>query len=49
MDGTACKKLPLGPNDQTLAYPLRVHAMFREPGATLTNVTMVRIKHELQQ
>jgi hypothetical protein len=43
--GTVCSETPLA--TQTLpnpAYPLRVEATFREPGATASNVTMVRIK-----
>lgn len=44
LPGTVCLKTPLAVSQGTVAYPLRVSAMFREPGATLENVTMVRIQ-----
>ena len=49
-EGTPCMtKTPLGVgqvSQMTIAYPLRVSALFREPGATLENVTMVRIQEQ---
>ena len=45
--GTKCAETEIA--TQTMAspnYPLRITASFREPGATLANVTLVRIKEK---
>jgi len=43
--GTHCLEIPLATQTQpSPKYPLRIGVSFREPGATLTNITMVRIK-----
>jgi hypothetical protein len=43
--GTVCNETTLATQTQPSPnYPLRIDASFREPGATLSNVTMVRIQ-----
>jgi hypothetical protein len=43
--GTICNETPFATQTQpSPKYPLRIDASFREPGATLSNVTMVRIQ-----
>ena len=42
--GSPCAKTTLAVSQGTIPYPIRVSAMFREPNATLVNVTMVRIQ-----
>jgi hypothetical protein len=43
-DAMVCDESPLGESQGTVKYPLRISALFREPGATLSNVKMVYIK-----
>ena len=43
--GTVCTEVQIGSqNAQSPSYPLRVDASLRDEGATLTNVTFVRIQ-----
>jgi hypothetical protein len=43
--GTICNETTIATQTSASpAYPLRIGASFREPGATITNVTMVRIQ-----
>jgi len=41
--GSECNEIPIAGSSVSLHYPLRVDTSFREQGATLTNVTLVRI------
>jgi hypothetical protein len=43
-DAMVCDESPLAESQGTVKYPLRISALFREPGATLSNVKMVYIK-----
>lgn len=43
--GTVCNETPIGPATlPSPSYPLRIQSTFREPGSTVSNVTLVRIK-----
>jgi hypothetical protein len=43
-DAMKCNETELAKSAGTIQYPLRISALFREPGAALTNVKMVFIK-----
>jgi hypothetical protein len=43
-DAMKCNETELAKSAGTIQYPIRVSALFREPGAALTNVKMVFIK-----